>query len=248
MITSQQIEGGNLEPVVVTGGLTDAELRATPVPVSGDFATDGLTDTELRASPVPVSGPLTDAQLRASPVDINGTFTPSGTQDVNLVSTVPVPVTDNGGSLTIDGTVAVSNPGLTDTQLRATPVPVSGPLTDTQLRATAVLVSGPLTDAELRAAVIPVTEAGANATVLPLVLVANTSAQLLAANPARKGFIISTTGQPVYIKFGATASTTSWTYKVTANNTTTEVFGLYSGRVDIMAQNGQTVNITEVTA
>lgn len=48
-----------------------------------------------------------------------------------------VPVTDNGGSLTVDGP-------LTDTQLRATAVPVSGtvavtgPLTDTQLRASAV--------------------------------------------------------------------------------------------------------------
>ncbi len=32
--------------------------------------TGGLTDAELRATPVPVSGPLTDAQLRASPVPV----------------------------------------------------------------------------------------------------------------------------------------------------------------------------------
>lgn len=42
-----------------------------------------------------------------------------------------IPVTDNGGSLTVDGTVAVSGS-----------VAVTGPLTDTQLRATAVPVSG----------------------------------------------------------------------------------------------------------
>jgi hypothetical protein len=49
---------------------------------------------------------------------------------------------------------------LTNTELRATAVPVSGPLTDAQLRATAVPVSGPLTDAQLRATSIPVTTGG----------------------------------------------------------------------------------------
>jgi hypothetical protein len=73
----------------------------------------------------------------------------SGVESLASV-TNPVPVT---------GTLAVSSsPGLTNTELRATPVPVSGtvtasgPLTDTQLRATAVPVSGPLTNTELRAA------------------------------------------------------------------------------------------------
>jgi hypothetical protein len=51
----------------------------------------GLTDTELRASPVPVSGPLTDAQLRAAVVPVgdgggsltvDGVFWP-GTQPVS---------------------------------------------------------------------------------------------------------------------------------------------------------------------
>ena len=38
-------------------GLTDAELQATPVPVSGSVAVTGpLTDAQLRATPVPVSG------------------------------------------------------------------------------------------------------------------------------------------------------------------------------------------------
>jgi hypothetical protein len=52
-------------PLAVTGGLTDAELRATPVPVDGP-----LTDAELRASAVAVTGGLTDAQLRAAPIDV----------------------------------------------------------------------------------------------------------------------------------------------------------------------------------
>lgn len=65
-----------------SGGLTDTELRATPVPVSGTLAVTGpLTDTQLRATPVPVSGTfwqttqpvsgsLTNTELRADPVPI----------------------------------------------------------------------------------------------------------------------------------------------------------------------------------
>ena len=56
--------------ITVDGPVTDAQLRATPVPVSGS-----LTDTELRATAVPVSGPLTDTQLRASAVPVSGPLT-----------------------------------------------------------------------------------------------------------------------------------------------------------------------------
>jgi hypothetical protein len=64
-------------------GLTNAELRATALQVSGTFyqATQpvsftwaGLTDAQLRASPIPVSFTqtgLTDAQLRASAVPVS---------------------------------------------------------------------------------------------------------------------------------------------------------------------------------
>lgn len=53
---------------VTTGGLTDAQLRATAVPVT----TGGLTDAQLRATAIPVTtGGLTDTQLRATPVTQN---------------------------------------------------------------------------------------------------------------------------------------------------------------------------------
>jgi hypothetical protein len=83
-------------------GLTDAQLRASPVPVSGTVSTGGLTDTQLRASAVPVSGtvtasgPLTDTQLRASAVPVSGPLT-----DTQLrASAVPVSgsVTANAGT------------------------------------------------------------------------------------------------------------------------------------------------------
>jgi len=74
-----------------TPPLTDTQLRASAVPVSGTVtATGPLTDTQLRATPVPVSGPLTDTQLRATPVPVSAAQ--SGTWNVNNVSgTVSLP-------------------------------------------------------------------------------------------------------------------------------------------------------------
>ena len=56
---------------------------------------------------------------------------------------------NNGGS-------GGSSGGLTNTQLRASAIDVTGPLTNTQLRASAVDVTGPLTNTQLRASSVPV--------------------------------------------------------------------------------------------
>lgn len=55
----------------VTGGLTDAQLRATAIPVVGP-----LTDAQLRATAVPVLGPLTNAELRATAVPVSAAALP----------------------------------------------------------------------------------------------------------------------------------------------------------------------------
>ena len=137
-----------------TGGLTDAQLRATQLPVSfSGFS--GLTDTQLRANPVNVSltsfSGLTDTQLRAAPISVS-LSTYAGLTDTQLRA-APVTVS------------LASYSGLTDTQLRAAPVAVTLPasdwLTDTQLRANPVSVSlasfGGLTDTQLRASALSVT-------------------------------------------------------------------------------------------
>jgi hypothetical protein len=65
--------------VAVTGPLTDAALRATPVPVSGavtvsdgsgPLTVDGTVAVSNFPGTQPVSGPLTDAQLRATKVPV----------------------------------------------------------------------------------------------------------------------------------------------------------------------------------
>ena len=118
--------------------------------IVGNVVVDNFPESQ------PVSGPVTDTQLRAADVKI--------TLDGEQVAISNFPVTQP-----ISGAVSVSNmvaQGLTDAELRATAIPVSGPLTDTQLRATALPVSGtvsvsnqlnqPLTDTQLRATALPV--------------------------------------------------------------------------------------------
>jgi hypothetical protein len=58
--------------IPVSGPLTDTQLRAAAIPVSGTFY----------QATQPVSGPLTDAQLRAVAVPVSGTFY-QGTQPVS---------------------------------------------------------------------------------------------------------------------------------------------------------------------
>ena len=87
-----------------------------------------------------------------------------------------IPVSDNGGSLTVDGP-------LTDAQLRAAAVPVSGGLTDAELRATPVPVSGTL---GILGAVEVTNDAGnplpVSAASLPLPTGASTSANQVTTN------------------------------------------------------------------
>lgn len=143
--------------VAVTGPLTDTQLRATPVPVSGTFwqttqpvsiasmPTTPVTGTFWQAtqpvsiaSSVAVTGPLTDTQLRATAVPVSGTVAVSNfpatqavsgtfwqaTQPVSIASMPSTPVTGTFWQATQPVSIA-SWTGLTDTQLRASAVPVS---------------------------------------------------------------------------------------------------------------------------
>jgi hypothetical protein len=142
----------NLSGDITVGNVTVDNTNVNPVPVAdgggtlsvddggGSITVDGpLTDTQLRATAVPVSqasqplptGASTSALQttgNASLSSIDGK-TPSLTGGRVPVdgSAVTQPVSDAGGSLTIDdggGSITVDGP-LTDTQLRATAVPVS---------------------------------------------------------------------------------------------------------------------------
>lgn len=183
--------------VPVSGPLTDTQLRATPVPVSGPLTDTQLRASAVAisnpafsaiAAAVPstavhLGGRDASGNLQSLVVNGSGSLRVDGSANTQPVSgtvtanagTGPWPVTDNGGSLTVDGSVAVSSVGgtvavtgpLTDTQLRAAPVPVSA--------ASLPLPTGAATEATLSALNTKVPSQGqaAMAASLPVVIASN---------------------------------------------------------------------------
>ncbi len=153
------------------GGLTDAQLRAAPVEVEvvgGEGG--GLTNAELRAVAVPVSLPVglaTEATLALMATDAGqeSLYTRLGDGSTHVVvDSVPTHgVTGTFWQATqpVSGAFYQATQPVSGTFWQATQ-PVSGPLTDTQVRATPLPVSGTvtvnvgLTDAQLRAVAVPV--------------------------------------------------------------------------------------------
>nr|CAI3971185.1 hypothetical protein ORM20_00136 [Ochrobactrum phage ORM_20] len=103
--------------VAVTGPLTDTQLRATAVPVSGSVGVTGnvavtgpLTDTQLRATAVPVSGtvtatgPLTNAQYSAI-TGVIGDSAWSGTGNGTLISILKALYAQNAQIITLLGDI-----------------------------------------------------------------------------------------------------------------------------------------------
>lgn len=128
------------------GGTQTAVSTANPLPVSASIdttglalaanqQTDALTDTELRATPVPVSGTITanigtvSTLATAAKQDTGNTSLASIDGKITAVNTGAVVVSS---SALPSGAATAANQqtdALTDTELRATPVPVSGTVT-----------------------------------------------------------------------------------------------------------------------
>lgn len=114
---------------------------------------------------------------------------------VGNTNAAPVPVGDAGGSLSVDD--------------GGGSITVDGPLTDTQLRATALPVSGPLTDTQLRASAVPVsgplTDTQLRASPLP-VSGPLTDAQLRASSLTVIGTVATRTPNTTSVAAAATSS------------------------------------------
>ncbi len=153
---------------------------------------------------------------------------------VVLPGSAPLVVDGSGVTQPVSGTITVANPGLTDTQLRASAVPVSGPLTDVQLRATPVPVSATLSfPASSSSTVTQVTSNSANQT-------------LLAANANRKKVILHFLTGVWNVKFGAGASASSRTLQVSSSGFYLEET-VWKGIIDAACTtNGKVVDITEL--
>lgn len=228
--------------VAVSGPLTDAQIRASALPVSGTFYQ--ATQPVSVASTLSVNQTQTNGVTTATGNGVAGTGTQrvsiasdnsafsvnaaqSGTWNIGSIITLPsLPAGANSiGSVTVSGTTAVSGP-LTDTQLRASAVPISGTVTTSPSGTQAVsgtvtanagsgtfAVSGPLTDAQLRATPVPV-----SASVTPAVDVTasgslaalNATLPLSVAN-GYSGTVVQITGTWAgTIQFEGTLDGTNW--------------------------------------
>ena len=184
--------------------------------VSGTVTVDGSGVTQ------PVSGTVAVSA-------VSGTVTVDG-------SGVTQPVSGTVAVSAVSGTVTVDGSGVTQ--------PVSGTVAVSAVSGTVTVDGSGVTQPV--SGTVNVTPATSNsASVTPVVLTANTNATLLVANASRLGAILYTVEQPVYVKFGATASATSFTYKITAKNSTIEFPTAWVGRIDIFSQASQTVYVTE---
>lgn len=286
------IDGKLTAPLAVTGPLTDAELRATAIPISA------------ATLPLP-TGAATSALQTQPGVDI-GDVTINNAAGASAVN-----IQDGGNSITVDGTVAISGAvavtgPLTDVQLRATPVPVSGTVTANAGAGTFAVSAATLplpADAatETTLAKLPLTQGsttsgqsgtlaqGAVTTAAPAYTTAKTSplsltpvgnlrvdgstvtqpirevqaitatlsniaasatnVTLLASNASRRGVIIYNDSTKIlYVKFGATASATSFTIKMGSDGFYEMHTPVYTGIIDgIWASASGTARITELT-
>lgn len=165
-----------------------------------------------------------------------------------------LPVTDNGGSLTVDGTVAVSNlPATQDANLKQ----VNGTTVDTNSgnksagtqRFVLATDQPQLTNAlkvDGSAVTQPVKESQPATGTLSNVTMTGSSVQLVASNASRRNLMIfNDTGVVVYVKLGSSASSTSFTVKLVNQAYYELPFPVYTGAVEANGASGS-VRVTEV--
>lgn len=180
--------GGSL---TVDGPLTDLQLRASAVPVSMDSAPlpNGASTSALQTSG---NSSLTSIDGKL-PALVNGRVQVDG-------SAVVQPVSDGGGSLSIDdggNSVTVDGP-LTDTELRAAPVPISDDGGSITVDGTVAISGSAVTSVPART---PTTTSVAGIA---------SSATILAANANRKGFSVSNIStSKLYLSFSSPATVTN---------------------------------------
>lgn len=191
------LPGGNVREVVTIGGTTDAALA--PVSATNGLAVDAKTlapdaatatkqdtgNTALAAIDGIVSD-VWDSVGHTLKTSIQNTPAVTVSGAISSVTTITnvVHVDDNGGSLTVDGTVSATFPTAT-----------SASLTNVSSSATNVT--------------------------------------LIASNASRKmATIVNDSTATLYVKFGATATTTSYTYKMFPGATLELPIPVYTGIID----------------
>lgn len=271
----------------VGSGATESVVSSiNPLPVAGTFTVDpaGLA-TEARqttgnASLSSIDGKITTCNTGA--VTVSAAL-PAGTNNIGDVDvlTMPnvtlasqanpftsaIPISDNAGSITVDGTVAATQSGTWNiTNVSGTISLPTGAATESTLSTLNGKVTACNTGAVTISTALP---AGTNnigdvdVLTLPDVALKNystsavtsvvsaaTSTSILASNVNRRmAIMVNDTDRNTYVKLGATASTTSFSYKLSPGQILELPIPIYTGAIDAIWDASPTgsMRVTEIT-
>lgn len=235
-----------------SGSLTVDAPVATPVFVRLSDGASAISTLPVSLATAP-STPVTNVGTFAVQSAQSGTWTvqPGNTANTTAwkvdASSVAVPITDNSGSVTVDAPVATPVfVRLSDGASAISTLPVSlasvpsHAVTNAGTFAVQAAQSGTWT-------VTPTVPSASSATVSSVAASA-TNVTLLASNANRKAVYLFNDGASLlYVKFGATASTTSFTIRVDAYGYWESGPIIYTGQIDgIWASASGSARITEV--
>lgn len=253
-VNSGDISAVNPMPVtgtVVTGGLTDAELRAAAVPVSAaalplptGAATEATLATRTAAAQLPAA--LVGGRLDENVGAWLGSTAPTVGQKA-MVASVPVVIASDQSAVPVSGTVTANIGTTAGLALDATltggtqRTKITDGVSNAAVKAasTAAVAADPaLVVAQRQAAT------GTQTSIVSVVV----NVTLLAANAARLGATIYNDSTKIlYVKFGATASATSYATQLGNGGYLEVPFG-YTGIIDgIWASANGNARVTELT-
>lgn len=257
----------------ITETLTDYSLaNLTRAIIAGRSSTGGGTYYNVKVNP---SGSLITAI--GDITGIVGQNTMANSLPVVIASDqTAVPISDNGGSITVDGTVAATQSGTWNiNNITGTITLPTGAATESTLAAKATestlqslnskvtacntnsvtigaqLPSGTnnIGDVDVLSlpAVVAATYSTSNVT---SVVSAAVSTSILASNANRRmAVMVNDTDKNAYVKLGTTASTTSFSYKLTPGQTLELPFPVYTGAIDAIWDTSPTgsMRVTEIS-
>jgi len=181
--------------------------------------------------------------------------------------TTAIPISDNGGSITVDGTIAATQSGTWNiNNISGTVSLPTGAATETTLSS----LNGKVTACNTGAVTISTALPAGNNNIgdvdiasLPSVVAATyssssvtsvtsaaTSTSILASNANRRmAIMVNDTDKNAYVKLGATASTTSFSYKLGPGQTLELPFPVYTGAIDAIWDSSPTgsMRVTEIS-
>ena len=221
-----------------------------PLPVTGTFTVDpaGLA-TEARQTTGNTTLASIDSKITAcntGAVTISAAL-PAGANNIGLVSAVQ---SGTWNLTNISGTVSLPTGAATETTLSALNGKVTACNTGAITISTA-LPAGTNNIGDVDVASLPaVTLTTYSTSSVTSVVSAAVSTSILASNANRRmAILVNDTDKVVYVKLGATASLTSYTYRLTPLQTLELPFPIYTGAIDAIWDSSPTgsMRVTEIT-